>query len=318
LECSEAANPINAVARNSGLDEGGMCGKDWHARVAARNSVQTKGASAIDQTPHAEPKGMVLLFASGKRPNRAAMRDFAAQQRAVSISHDPLDGTPLQLVAVDGSPQPPSASLRTNVGETIWLELLRDGLTFDLQGLGPGVGIGLPKVDHRFDLELAPSVLRHEALRLIPGQHLAGAEATMPVAKALIALARDLTHHFNDLIAVVWPPARSVIGRRFFESIATAWLEGGAFPALGLTAFRETIDGALQSVGLEFWLGQELRIEPPFSSDKAMATRLGVRLINQLILIGGLEDSERVVAPDGARLILRPSRNRKFIRVWRE
>lgn len=108
----------------------------------------------------------------------------------------------------------------------------------------------------------------------------------------------------------------SVIGRRFFESVATAWLEGGAFPALGLTAFRETVDGALQSVGLDFWIGQELRLEPPISHDKVAATRLGVRLINQLILVGAMTQAERVTAPDGSRLVMRPSTNGKFIRVW--
>lgn len=136
--------------------------------------------------------------------------------------------------------------------------------------------------------------------------------------RGLVALARDLAHHFEDASAIVWPPAKSAIGRRFFESITTAWIDGGAFPALGLTAFQETIDGALQSVGLTYWIGQELRIEAPLSSDKVAATRLGVRLINQLILLGGLDDSERIVAPDGSRLVMRPSRNRKYIRVWRE
>ncbi|MEM6857882.1 MAG: hypothetical protein AAF559_08415 [Pseudomonadota bacterium] len=131
-------------------------------------------------------------------------------------------------------------------------------------------------------------------------------------------MARDLTHHFDDLEAIVWPPSQSAIGRRFFESISTAWLDGGPFPALGLTAFKETMDGALQSVGMDFWIGQELRIELPLSNDKVAATRLGVRLVNQLIAVGGLEDSERIVAPDGSRLIMRPSRNRKFIRVWLE
>lgn len=140
----------------------------------------------------------------------------------------------------------------------------------------------------------------------------------MPVVKAMIALARDLVHHFDSLEAVVWPASRSAIGRRFFESVTTAWLDGGPFPALGLTAFRETIDGAMQSTGLDFWIGQELRIEPPLSSDKVAATRLGVRLVNQLIAVGGIEGDERIVAPDGTRLLLRTSRNGRFIRVSRE
>ncbi len=199
-----------------------------------------------------------------------------------------------------------------------WIELLREGLTFDLMGLASGDASRFPDIEHRFDLQGVPTALSFEALQLVPGQHLSGGERSMPVIRSLIALARDLTHHFTDLAVIVWPPSQSAIGRRFFESISTAWLEGGTFPALGLTAFRETIDGALQSVGLDFWLDQELRIEPPLSQDKVAATRLGVRLINQLILLGGLEESERIIAPDGTPLVMRPSRNRKFIRVWRE
>ncbi|MHA7818197.1 MAG: hypothetical protein ACX930_00975 [Erythrobacter sp.] len=202
--------------------------------------------------------------------------------------------------------------------DTIWLELLREGLAFDLSGLAPGDALTIPTISHRFDLEEKPSASCHEALHLVPGHHLAGGQRTMPVVKGLVGLARDLVHHFDDLLAIVWPPSGSAIGRRFFESVTTSWLEGGPFPALGLTAFKETIDGALQSEGLGFWIDQELRIEPPLSSEKVTATRLGVRLVNHLVMVGGIEGDERTVAPDGSRLIMRTSRNGRFVRVWRE
>lgn len=259
-----------------------------------------------------------MLFADGKRPSRAAIREFVATQSDTSVTHDPSQGASLHLVAADGESIPATETDEAKVGDTVWLELLRAGLTFDLEGLAPGPATVFPSVEHRFDLEEMPGPARFDAICLTPSQHLTGGQRTMPVAKAIIALARDLIHHFDDLEAVVWSPSNAAIGRRFFESISTAWLDGGAFPALGLTAFKETIDGAIQSVGLDFWLDQELRIEPPLSSDKVGATRLGVRLVNQLIILGGVDESERIVAPDGTRLILRPSRNGKFIRVWRE
>lgn len=140
----------------------------------------------------------------------------------------------------------------------------------------------------------------------------------MPVMKAMLALACELTRHFGDMAAVCWAPSRSAIGRRFFESVTTAWLEGGPFPALGLTAFVEASDGAVESVGLSFWIGQEVRIEPPLSADKAAATRLGIRIINQLVIIGGLQENDRIVAPDGTRLLMTPSPDGRLIRVWRE
>ena len=199
-----------------------------------------------------------------------------------------------------------------------WVELLREGLTFELAGLSPGAGKAFPPVWHRFDLDRLPTADTFEVLHLTPGHHLAGGERMMPVAKGLLGLTRDLVDHFDELAGVIWPPSMSAIGHQFFESVVTAWLEGGPFPALGLTAFRETADGALQSEGLSFWIDQEVRIEPPLAHDKVSATRLGVRLINQLVLVGGVETSERVVAPDGTNLVMRPSRNGKFVRVWRE
>lgn len=199
-----------------------------------------------------------------------------------------------------------------------WLELLREGLTFDLRGLAEGPSRPVPAIAHRFDFPADASGEGLEAMAITPGPHLAGGERSMPVVKGMLGLARDLTQHFEDLLAVFWQPSGSAIGRRFFESVITAWLEGGAFPALGLTAFDVAPDGALQSVGLAFWIGQELRIEPPLTADKVAATRLGVRLVNQLVIVGGLEESERIIAPDGTRLVMRPSRNRDFIRVWRE
>lgn len=134
----------------------------------------------------------------------------------------------------------------------------------------------------------------------------------------MLALACDLLQHFEDLDAVCWGPSRSAIGRKCFQSIIGAWLDGGPFPALGLTAFAAAPDGALTSEGLAFWIGQELRIEPPISNDTVAATRLGVRLVNQLVLSGAVTADDRIIGPDGAPLVLRPSQDRAIISVWRE
>ena len=246
-----------------------------------------------------------MLFGRGKRPDRDAIRAFVTRCPAVSISHDPhLDDTPH------------AETLRRS--EQRWLELLRDGLTFDLTGLAPGPESALPDLAQRFDLPTLPDLRDHEAMMLRPGPHVASAGNSMPVIRTMMALACDLVRYFDDLRAVGWGPANSVIGRRFFESVTTAWLDGGPFPALGMTAFVEAPDGALQSVGLAFWIDRELRIEPPLSADRVAATRLAIRLINHLILIGGLEVDDHITAPDGSRLILRPSRERALISVWRE
>lgn len=275
-------------------------------------------ALRIEDAPHLGTGGVYLLFAHGKRPDRAALKRFVNTQDKVRIAHDPVDPDSVDRPTVQKPIAGHQPAVRDRPMDHYWAELLRDGLTFDLIGLADGSPCDLPKVEHLFDLESRPSKSSMEALYLGPGRHLSGGGATFPVAMGLLALARDLMHHFDELEAVVWPPAKSAIGRRYFESIVTAWLEGGPFPAIGLTAFRSAVDGALESVGLSFWIGQELRIEPPLSADKVPATRLAARIINQLVLIGGLEESERMIGPDGTRLIMRPSANHKFIRVSHE
>lgn len=263
------------------------------------------GGLAILQSQHADATQLHLLFASGKRPNRAAIKAFAARHPATRISHDPL-------------PDDREAASAIWPGQPLWIELLRDGLTFDLSGFAPGAQCEFPLVSHRFDLPHMPTSSTHDVMALSPGPHLAGGTRSQPVVRAMLALACDLALHFSDCEAVCWGPSHSAIGRRYFESVISAWLDGGPFPALGLTAFGETADAALQSVGLAFWIGQELRIEPPLSGDKVAATRLGVRLVNQLVLTGGITDDERIIAPDGSPLALRASPERALISVWRE
>lgn len=262
--------------------------------------------------------GLHFLFAAGNRPNRAAIRSFADEHRTISLTHDPHDDNPLHLVATDGENVGQANAATSTVRDTQWVELLSNGLTFDLAGLAPGEPCALPEIEHQFDQEGSPAAMRLESLHLIPGRHLSVGVSSAPVLRSLVALARDIVHYFDAIEAVVWEPASSVIGRRYFESVTTAWLDGGPFPALGLTAFKQTMDGGLQSVGLKFLIGQELQIEPPLSNNKIEATRLGVRLINQLVVLGRLTGLEHVIAPDGNQLTMRPSANGNFIRVTRE
>lgn len=261
--------------------------------------------------------GLYLIFSPGTRPDRATIQNFVQAHPAVALTLDPSVGPSLHLVGVDNAANSAGTTQDgASAGDRVWVELVHNGLTFDLEGLLPGDPFALTDVAHKFDFSAESSVAEFEAVRLVPGNHLAGAEASLPVLRGLLALARDLVQHFEQIQAIVWPPSSSIIGRRFFESTATAWLDGGAFPALGLTSFREMVDGGLQSVGLSFLIGQELRIEPGLASDKVAATRLGVRLVNLLVLTGRVERSEQITGPDGQRLQLDPSPNGKFIRVW--
>ena len=257
------------------------------------------------QSPLTLEPELYLLFAKGKRPSIAAIRDFAERLPGMVVTHD-------------RAADPVSATAAAPDDAVIWAELLHDGLTFDLGGLAPGPSAAFPAARHRFDLASLPAGQDFDAVVLRPGPHLAGAGNAMPVMRSLLDLACHLVRRFDDLAAVIWPPANSATGRRFFESATTAWLEGGPFPALGLAAFDEASEGALESTGLAFWTGQELRIEAPLSADRVAATRLGIRVVNHLVLTGELVNDDRITAPDGTRLLLRPSRNRAVVSVLRE
>lgn len=265
----------------------------------------SRGSLPISPSRRAEDADLHLLFVAGKRPDLPALRRFAATLPGLSISHAPASDR--------GIAEEPAWP-----GQPLWIELLSDGLTFDLAGLAPRPSCPFPVIEHRFDLSSLPGPASHEVLTLRPGPHLAPGGASMPVMRALLALGCHLVRQFEALEALAWGPARSAIGRRFFESVTAAWLDGGPFPALGLTSFVASIDGALETIGLDFWIGQELRIEPPLATDRVAATRLGIRLVNHLVLSGGLAEEARITAPDGTRLLLRPARQRGRISVWRE
>jgi hypothetical protein len=241
--------------------------------------------------------GLFLLFAHGERPDVATLAGVMAAAPQVSISHAP-------------APEDEGGRDRR------WLELLLDGMTFDLTGLSPGAPVELPALEYRFDCPDDPLDGRHSALALVPGPHLSGGEASLPVVRTQAGLGAILARALNGVVAVGWAPARSLIGREFFCSTVEAWLAGGPFPALGLTAFRPTLDEGLQSVGLAYLTGQEVRLEPALAADRAAATRLAVRLVNLLVSTGPLTTPDRITGPDGGILSLAPSPNGKFVRVF--
>lgn len=237
-----------------------------------------------------------MHFAPGERPD-AARLGAAIEATPVTISADPARSGTLDQ------------------GAPVWLELLLDGMTFDLSGLAPGPTLPLPEFVHRFDCPADMLENRKVALRLVPGPHLAAGARSIPVARTMMRLAALLAGELSGLQAIGWGPSAALIGPGYFAATVEAWLAGGPFPALGLTAFQATADEGLQSVGLAFFTGQEVRLEPELVQDRTEATRLGVRLVNLLIGTGRLASPERITGPDGNPLRLEPSADGRCVRV---
>ena len=190
-------------------------------------------------------------------------------------------------------------------------------MTFDLFGLAPGPQVGVPLISHRMNVPDGFLETTCEAICVIPGPHLSGGTNSLPVVRVMLRLVARLAAALQPVRAICWPPAAMLMGADFFCANARSWVNGGPFPAQVLTAFKQMSDGSLQSRGLAYFNGQELRIEPGSVGHYPTAALLAARLVQQLVPHGPLLQTEEVIAPDGSQMRLEPSGNGKFIRVWR-
>jgi hypothetical protein len=244
-----------------------------------------------------------LLFAAGRRPGPELIRQAAEKQASFSISLDP---------ATESANDAPASGEHSQV----WLELLANGLTFDLVGLAPGPPAEMPPCIHAIALPANADTMGLEAITIQPGPHLAGGHSMVSVFRTLAWLAATMAG-LEGLQAIAWHSARSWCGPEYFRDGVLRWVEGGVFPGLGLTSLAMTPDGGMQSEGLALFVGQELRIEPELMLDRAAGATIGIRLIDQMVEAGRIDRSRRIAGPDGQRLRLEPSANDRFVRVWR-
>ena len=236
------------------------------------------------------------MFAPGERPRAAAVARLAKENSGFSVSLDPAQSD----AAASGD----------------WLELLANGLTFDLVGLAPGPAAAEPPRVHSLGLGDDLPSARMEAIALKPGPHIASGAKMQPVVRSLAWLAAQLAA-LPGVRAVAWHPAHTWSAPELFRSSVLRWTEGGVFPGLGLAAFAAMPDGGLQSQGLALFTGQELRLEPDLAEDRASAVKIGLRLLHWLVEHGRLESQESIPGPDGQPLLLEPSANGRIVRAWR-
>ena len=196
-----------------------------------------------------------------------------------------------------------------------WVELLTNGLTFDLEGITPGESQPLPPRGFAYGLPAAFPQGPLEAISVRPGPHIAAGGRMLPVVRGTAWLAARLAA-LPNVQAVAWHPARTWSGPQHFRDSVVRWAEGGAFPGLGLTALAPTPEGGLQSEGLALFTGQELRLDPRLVTDRAAGARLALRLLHWLVENGGLEREATLTGPSGEPLLLGPSSSGRFVDAW--
>ena len=234
-----------------------------------------------------------LVFAAGTRPRASAIGALAASSDKFAVSHDPH---------------------KVNEVEEGWVELIANGLTFDLTGLNPEPAQARPECAHLFGLTANADLSAGEPITIMPGPHLASARTMFPVLRTLAWLGALLAE-LPQVRAVVWHPARSWSDPHYFRASVLRWIEGGAFPGLGLTAIAPTADGGLTSEGLAIFTGQELVLAPELARDRAEGAKIALRLINWLAESGGVTESTSVMGPSGETLNLVPDREKQNVKV---
>jgi hypothetical protein len=281
-------------------------GAELIIRVAHRDSAQAEA-------------GLTLLFPAGARPSAEAI------ERALATSGNsnlPATRERRQGPDLSGHRQPVKKRMVSRISSLRgraegWVELLANGLTFDLTGLEPGPPLAQPDARHFFGLPRETDGLVFEAIALSPGPHLAGAGAMLPVVRTMACIASALALEL-DALAVCWEPAGSWMDCQYFSRVIDGWCAGGAFPALGLTGIERTHDGGVESDGLAFFVGQELRIEARRGESAADTVKLAARVIDHLVSNGAIFAREALVGPGGEPLLAEPSTDGKLLRVWRD
>ena len=245
-----------------------------------------------------EVAGLSLLFAAGTRPSAADV------ERLFSAPVAGAGGTVTRISSRRGAQEG-------------WLELLASGLTFDLHGLAEGEACPVPPASHYFGLPRLEADLQLEAITLVPGPHIGGGGAMVPVVKAMAVVASELALKLRPR-AVCWHPAASWMDPDYFARIIAAWRGGGAFPALGMCAVERKPDGGVESQGLAFFVGHELRVEPRPGEPAAETVKLAVRMIDHLVRHGPIRAREALTGPGGEALLAEPASGGRFVRLWRD
>lgn len=165
-----------------------------------------------------------------------------------------------------------------------WVELLCNGLTFDMLGLRDGPAVLAPEVRSAVGLNV-DQVSGKRSLALAPGPHLAGAGRLLPVIRVLAILLIELSK-LGEAEAIIWIPAHLAVKPDIFERAVRPWLDGGPFPGPAFVAFQREMDGSLRTEGLNFLIGQEFLLQARSVEDHLELPRVAIRMVDWLVANG--------------------------------
>lgn len=108
--------------------------------------------------------------------------------------------------------------------------------------------------------------------------------------------------------AAAWMPSRRLASFVYFDEIVEEYLAGGPFPTLFQTSFSEIRTGYFVTSGLDYFVGQEIRLTAPLNYSAFDATKCLIRIIDDIATHGKIDSPARAkgMVP-GEMLIFSPS-----------
>ncbi|MEJ2410358.1 MAG: hypothetical protein P8Y48_13855 [Novosphingobium sp.] len=182
-------------------------------------------------------------------------------------------------------------------------------------GLSPAAPEPYDPAPHVYGFPAALAERSFEAVTLAASGHVAAGRTLAPVSRTLLQIAANLAIRL-PVEAVLWGPAGTMTEPRYFASTVFNWLSGGAFPALGLTALVPACDGSVASIGLSYFIGQEMQLEGRKGEAQAEAVKLAIRLVDYLVRHGPLVEPSAIEQEAGV-LQAEPSTVGKRVWIWR-
>lgn len=179
-------------------------------------------------------------------------------------------------------------------------EIVADGMTFRLTVENTHDRGNDREINNLF----TSSVPHHrQAVGIALGQHLAGGKHMMPVNLMLLSIARAIGQKLGAT-GIIWWPARLHVDFAHFSEAVDHYAESAIFPTFVQIALLEPGNGRVETRGLEYFTGTEIRILfPAQQNSRAWMTRF-LKIIGAVMSGGKLTDQSPVLldAPHDARL----------------
>lgn len=146
-------------------------------------------------------------------------------------------------------------------------------------------------------------------------EHITSGMGNGTINRALLQLARHVGQSIKAN-SIIWRPAQLHIGFDYFAGAIEHYIAGGPFPVLVQIAISETPDGDLQTSGLSYFAGQEIRMTAPANYAPNEVVKRLVRIAHDIATNGKIDEETEVEGfIAGETLFITPRENGQTVDI---